>query len=151
MQFNRPDSKIRFRRRTVIVDLDGTLTINGTRDPYAWDLVKHDLPNPDVVAVAQALGRDGNRLLYVSGRMDVCFADTLAWIRKHVDAGCLDAHLLMRKNGDRRPDEVVKRELYDKWIKPNYSILCVLDDRDKVVEMWRSIGLTCLQVAKAPF
>ena len=33
----------------------------------------------------------------------------------------------------------------------NYNVKFVLDDRNRVVEMWRSLGLTCLQVADGDF
>ena len=32
-----------------------------------------------------------------------------------------------------------------------YSASIVLDDRKQVVDMWRSLGLTCLQVADGDF
>jgi hypothetical protein len=57
----------------------------------------------------------------------------------------------MRKYGDYRKDYVVKREIYEQLIAPDYDILCVLDDRNSVVDMWREIGLTCLQVAPGDF
>jgi hypothetical protein len=36
--------------------------------------------------------------------------------------------------------------IYENLIKPEYNVLCTIDDRQRVVDMWRSIGLTCLQV-----
>jgi hypothetical protein len=57
----------------------------------------------------------------------------------------------MRKYGDFRQDSIVKREIYERFIAPDYDILCVLDDRNSVVSMWREIGLTCLQVAEGDF
>jgi hypothetical protein len=57
----------------------------------------------------------------------------------------------MRKYGDFRQDSIVKQEIYEQLIAPDYDILCVLDDRQQVVDMWREIGLTCLQVAPGDF
>ena len=37
------------------------------------------------------------------------------------------------------------------FIKDKYRVLFVLDDRNQVVDMWRDIGLTCLQVADGNF
>ena len=60
--------------------------------------------------------------------------------------------LLMRKDGDNRPDQIVKRELYERHVQGLYEIEGVLDDRDRVVAMWRNdLGLTCLQVAPGAF
>ena len=52
----------------------------------------------------------------------------------------------MRSRGDKRPDQVIKKEIYDKYIKDKFNVLCVFEDRDKVVEMWRDEGLLCNQV-----
>jgi hypothetical protein len=54
--------------------------------------------------------------------------------------------LLMRRAGDQRPDHVVKTEIYERQIEPNYEVLFVLDDRREVVVAWRSLGLTVFQV-----
>ena len=57
----------------------------------------------------------------------------------------------MRKNNDFRGDEIIKKEIYIEKIKDKYNILFVLDDRQKVVNMWRDLNLTCLQVANGDF
>ncbi len=57
----------------------------------------------------------------------------------------------MRAAHDDRADAVIKREIYDKEIGPRFDVLCVLDDRDQVVRMWRGLGLVCLQVAPGDF
>ena len=59
--------------------------------------------------------------------------------------------LFMRADGDYRADSIVKEEIYHDKIEPVYNVLLVLDDRDSVVKMWRSLGLTCLQVAEGNF
>lgn len=57
----------------------------------------------------------------------------------------------MRKSGDMRKDSIVKREMFDEHIRGRYNVNFVLDDRNQVVELWRSMGLTCLQVADGDF
>ena len=52
---------------------------------------------------------------------------------------------------DFRPDEEIKKEIYFNKIINNYNILFVLDDRAKVVKMWRELKLTCLQVDDGDF
>lgn len=59
--------------------------------------------------------------------------------------------LLMRPEGDIRKDSIVKREIFENYIRDYYNIQFVLDDRNQVVEMWRSLGLKCLQVAEGDF
>lgn len=57
----------------------------------------------------------------------------------------------MRKDGDFRKDSIVKEEIYREWIEPFHEVLFCIDDRKQVVDMWRSIGLTCLQCAEGNF
>jgi hypothetical protein len=57
----------------------------------------------------------------------------------------------MRSNGDYRSDEIVKEELFRARIQPRYSVGGVIDDRNRVVKMWRRIGLVCFQVAEGEF
>jgi hypothetical protein len=55
--------------------------------------------------------------------------------------GSADCYLFMRPQGDSRPDTVVKRELFEKYVEPNWHISFVIDDRKSVVQMWRDLGL----------
>ncbi len=55
----------------------------------------------------------------------------------------------LRKDNDRRSDTEVKRELLATLDKS--KILFVVEDRSRVVEMWRSEGLVCLQCAPGEF
>jgi hypothetical protein len=41
----------------------------------------------------------------------------------------------MRGEKDHRPDEIVKEEIYHKYIEPEYNVVAIFDDRDKVVKM----------------
>ena len=75
--------------------------------------------------------------------------ETEAWLRRHGIAGWVELH--MRPVGDYRRDDLVKRELYEALIANHYRVELVLDDRTRVVKMWRSLGLTCLQVAEGDF
>ena len=59
--------------------------------------------------------------------------------------------LYMRKDGDYRPDCIVKREIYEQEIKDKYDVVGVFEDRDSCVKMWRALGLTCFQVADGSY
>ena len=52
----------------------------------------------------------------------------------------------MRDKGNFEPDEIIKKQIFHKEIEPNYNVLAVFDDHDKVVKMWRNLGLLCNQV-----
>jgi hypothetical protein len=53
----------------------------------------------------------------------------------------------MRKDGDRRPDYIIKMEFID-WDHPPDIIF---EDRSRVVEAYRERGLTVFQVAEGDF
>ena len=57
----------------------------------------------------------------------------------------------MRSTGDHRNDAIVKQELYEQEIAGKYNVDFCVDDRDRVVDLWRSLGLTCFQVAEGWF
>jgi hypothetical protein len=59
--------------------------------------------------------------------------------------------LLMRATDDQRQDSIVKEELYRNHILGRWNVLFVLDDRQQVVDTWRRLGLTCMQVAPGDF
>jgi hypothetical protein len=57
----------------------------------------------------------------------------------------------MRAAGDTRNDAIVKGELFDIHVRDRYRVRFVLDDRNRVVDWWRRIGLRCWQVAPGNF
>ncbi|MDP9845697.1 hypothetical protein [Streptosporangium lutulentum] len=130
-----------------IVDIDGTLALRGDRGPYDWDRVGEDLPNHPVVTIVKALILAGHPIAYVSGRIERTRRRTERWLRTHV--GHLDSAegLWLRPNGDRRPDTVWKAEVYREHFAGR-EVAGVIEDRAGVVKMWRSLGLTVLQVAE---
>ena len=62
-------------------------------------------------------------------------------------AGEFSGH--MRYVQDQSPDTEVKAKIYDRYIKPYFDVLFTIDDRPKVVEMWRQKGLVCFAVEAA--
>jgi hypothetical protein len=57
----------------------------------------------------------------------------------------------MRADRDRRADDVVKRELLARMRADAFEPQLAIDDRRRVVEMWRAEGLICAQVAEGDF
>jgi hypothetical protein len=137
------------KKPAVIVDIDGTLAIITDRSPYSHHGVLKDKPNTPVIEVARALAAAGHSLVIVSGRSELARDDTELWLQRHLKVPFEGP--FMRSEGDDRKDAVIKGKLYEELIEPNYEVLCVLDDRDQVVRMWRQRGLTCLQVAPGNF
>jgi FMN phosphatase YigB (HAD superfamily) len=144
------------KSRAIIVDVDGTLANkHPDRSPYEFDKVAMDSIHEDIAELVNMyaiVADDSDNLLYtiiiVSGREDICRLETENWLDEH---GVLWDTLFMRKAGDFRKDVIVKKEIYDQEIKGNYDVRLVIDDRDQVVEMWRELGLRCIQVAPGNF
>lgn len=130
-----------------IVDVDGTIALLD-RSPYDETRVLTDRPNHKVILAVKSMIAAGYRPVFMSGRTEGCRKDTEAWFRVYM---ALQPELYMRPIGDTRPDNVVKLELFDKHIRHQYHVVLVFDDRRNVVRMWRSLGLTCLQVAEGDF
>lgn len=134
--------------KVVLVDIDGTVSHRTNRGPFEYEKVIHDEPDKDVIEIVACLWRAGHRIIFISAREDWCFNDTYTWLSMHCPPFI---KLYMRKSGDFRMDAEVKKEIYETHIKPNHDVLCVLDDRNQVVDMWRELGLKTLQVAYGDF
>ena len=136
-------------RKAIICDIDGTLAHMQDRSPYDWDKVSDDVVDKTIKEILRTFYSTSKyAIILTSGRDDVCKQITERWLGKNYIF--YDA-LYMRKHNDNRPDEVIKKEIYDKHIKDKYDVVFVLDDRNKVVKMWRDLGLKCLQVAEGDF
>lgn len=126
-----------------VFDIDGTLAKMDGRSPYDYSKVDTDLPNHNITMIARTLRNNGLPIVIVSGRTDDCREATMQWLAKN-NIPYDDIH--MRKSGDARKDSIIKKEIYENELKDRYNILAVFDDRNQVVDMWRSLGLTVLQV-----
>lgn len=133
--------------KAIIVDVDGTLTKMSDRSPYDWSRVKEDTINQPIVSLVRKLS-DYYTVIVMSGRDSVCRDDTIEWLNEN---GVFFAEVFMRPEGDTRKDSIVKRELFDKYVRDNYQVEFILDDRNQVVQEWRQMGLTCLQAADGDF
>lgn len=133
----------------VICDLDGTAALLNGRNPYDASTCDEDLPNRPVIETLVAMQNTGYHVLFVSGREDKYKEQTLKFLTTHFGD---EFELFMRKTGDQRADQIIKKEIYDEHIRNKYNVLFVLDDRPKVVRMWRhDIGLTVFQLNDIEF
>lgn len=139
----------------IIVDIDGTLAHMTGRSPYDYSKVHTDAVDANIREIVQRYyRRDINEetastfVVVLSGRTDDCKTETESWLK----ANSIPYDLIyMRAAGDNRKDSIVKNELYQANIKGKFNVRFVLDDRQQVVDMWRKIGLKCLQVEPGDF
>jgi predicted kinase len=133
----------------ILVDIDGTVALKGARDAFDETRVHEDRPNLPVIEAIKQEYEAGNKIIFMSGRTEGCLTATQQWLFDNVDVRY--EGLYMRPVGDMRKDAVVKRELFDKYVRDAYDVRRVYDDRDQVVAMWRALGLTVMQVAAGNF
>ena len=132
-----------WRGKCIIVDIDGTLAHMTWRSPYDFDRVNEDAVDIAVANICQLYYNEGYSVILLSGRDEACRTVTTDWLyTNHISY----TGLLMRAEGDRRPDTVVKRELFDAHIRGMYDVEFVIDDRPCVCRQWRDMGIKVLQV-----
>ena len=168
-------------KKTIIFDLDGTLAIIDRRRDHALKMGKNgkmnwneffnpahiafDEPNEPVIKMAQTFKKEGFKIVIFSGRNDISFDRTVEWLEWNDVPFDL---LVMRPDKFKpkswpvakgnpatpemrfMPDEILKKEMLDTFVDRN-DVLMTIDDRQKVVDMWRAEGLTCFQVAPGDF
>ena len=167
-------------QKTIIFDLDGTLAnIDSRRDismkpngRLDWNvfaapnsILALDKPNAPVIKMAQMFKADGFKIVIFSGRNDRGFDATVQWLNDFKVPFDL---LVMRPDKfkdkswpiadgnpatpDMRfmPDEILKKVMLDTFVDIN-DVFLVVDDRQKVVDMWRDLGLNTFQVAPGDF
>lgn len=138
------------KQKAIICDLDGTCAIHQGRSPYDYEKCDTDKWNIPLGDLLFSLYIRDYRIIFTSGREDI--GNTRAKTEQWLDENFGGSHiLLMRTEKDHRPDEIVKEEIYHKEIEPYYNVVGVFDDRKKVVDMWRSLGLLCCQVYDGDF
>ena len=123
-----------------------------------WDIffnpnnIWFDLPNEPVITMAQLLS-EKHRIVIFSGRSKATKDETKRWLKKF-DVP-FDV-IKMRPTSNEwkfMPDDELKQHWLDSLFKDEkkQDILCVFDDRQKVVDMWRRNGITCFQVDDGNF
>jgi len=99
----------------VLVDIDGTVAVMGTRSPYDWNRVGEDTPNQAVIEAVRAMYAAGHAIVFCTGRDEDSRDETEAWLDLFV--GVPYEGLFMRPAGDSRKDAIVKREIFDEEIR----------------------------------
>lgn len=111
-----------------------------------WDsffkTVSEDKPIKPVIEWVKSLDDHGYYVCIVSGRpLDKAGNATIDWLNQHKVP--FD-RIFMRNGGDKRDDVIVKQEILDKM--PKGMIQFAIDDRPRVIRMWRANGVKCYDV-----
>lgn len=119
--------------------------VKGQRRDYErfHSLCGSDPPNAWCVRLITAMQAAGCEIRIVSGRPTSVERQTAEWLARVIpNAAGMTAELL-RAPGDSTPDVELKR----RWLRgiDKSRVLFCVDDRRRIVDMWRSEGLVCLQ------
>ena len=149
-------------KNIVIVDIDGTISKIGKRDKYLikepkdWDsFYKDDFddePIKEMIELVELLSKKYS-IIFCTSRKEIIRDKTQLWIIKNFSfkSGLWNSPILMRKISDNTSDPIFKiNALKEAKINLN-NIAFVLEDRTCNVEMFRSLGLICFQVADCKF
>ena len=136
-----------------------------------------DEPIPHAIEVFQALRGAGHKMEIWTGRDrgedDAVLKTTLDWLREYVGLGFEDASryfadkyfpydgthqipvpVRMRPHA-RHGEHIADTDLKEGWLKGAVAMgkppQLAFDDRDRVVKMWRDLGVPCFQVAPGDF
>lgn len=163
------------KNRIVISDLDGTISDAAhrlhflyeegeSREPGLprehrkkrdWDgfyaACVDDAPIHSTIAILQGLHMQGHPIWIFTGRSGATAEATEQWLKDNL-VPC--EMMLMRNVGDHTEDHRLKK----KWLnelKPQLTgdqgIILALEDRTRVVNMWRENGIPCHQVCPGDF
>lgn len=159
---------------TIICDLDGTIANDSHRAHFLhpkhkefcsapeaecvcglkrdWDsyfaACGGDAPVDAVIRVIQAFWDEGYNIRLLTGRSESTRAETENWLRKYA----VPYHTLVMRPIDNRTDDDKMKPLMaaaNNW-RPS-TTLFVMEDRQRVVDAWRSLGYTVFQVAPGNF
>ena len=127
----------------LICDIDGTLSDSTNRKIFDDSHAIEEIVIEPVRDILFQYASSDIAIFIMSGRKETCREITEQWLEKN---NIPYDDLYMRKADDNRDDTIIKRDLYEKYIKGRYNTLFVIDDRPKVCKMWQDLGIFTLVV-----
>ena len=145
-------------RKIVIFDVDGTLTLLGDRKRLVegpnknytefYDRVLEDKPNLPVIDALESFRLMGHKILIFTGRTDRVRDKTIEQLAGFTSFSKEELEgpmLTMRPHGNNKADHLLKEEWLRNMLQEDVdNVVCVYDDRQAVVNMWRQNGMPCL-------
>lgn len=126
-------------------------TCKGKGIVHDWDkyfaACEGDILQPNIAVLLEDLRDAGHKIYILTGRSDSVVEKTLLWLQRYE---VIYDHLFMRAEDDRTDDHKLKIGWGAALGGPS-KVLCVIEDRTRVVKAWREAGYTCLQCAQGDF
>ena len=154
------------KKEAIIFDLDGTIAnishrvhyLKGYENPDGswnkkanWNKFHNSISDDIVVKpikfMLNHLYSNFIDIIILTGRNDSVKKNTVKWLR---DNEVSYDHLIMRPKNDHRSDTVFKLEQLKK-LEKNFKIHFIVEDRNRVVKMWRDEGYFCLQCKEGDY
>ena len=135
----------------IVVDLDGTIARHVDRSPYDYSKVYTDEVIEPVWNIVKAVEDSGVEIVFLSGRNEECRDETARWLRDKLGRDESQPLFMRPRTNPNGPDFVVKDELLEQYVVPNYNILAAVDDRRQVVTLWDTKGVTVFDCARNKF
>lgn len=146
---NRPIIESNQLPNCIIIDLDGTVALHQGRLPYDWDKIPTDKCDSRMKSIIDQFVSQSVNIIFLTGRPESARKLTDEWLHTHFPT--LNYKLFMRDNRDFRSGEVYKKMMWKSHIELNYNTLCVFEDSNKCVDMWRELGILTCQVANGDY
>lgn len=144
------------KRKTILVDIDHTLSAAWHRDPMiggcgGWDAYhaasEKDEPIHDVMSIINSLAFHGDwYIIALTARTEKWRSLTNRWLVKH---GINIDELLMRPDDAYHPAPEIKVQLAQERFPGDQlkdQVAFLIDDREDVCEAFHQLGITTLQV-----
>lgn len=150
------------KQTAFIVDLDGTIMDGSHRihlippielasNARSWDAFNNacfdDTPMRDTIEMINAMVSAGHKALFVTGRNECAYKQTVKWLEKHIEWFDIenDEVLLMRDLNDHcKPIDVKIHKI--QVLAEQYDILFAIDDDHAIVEQIRKLGIPAWHV-----
>lgn len=146
-------------KRAIIVDLDGTLVANENRPPSLytkptggtdWEAWLTHCPSDPMAEwcanLVMAMSKT-HTIIFMTGRR-ISNAETVTrdWLAAHLP-DLEEYELFMRAEKDFRSAELVKLDLYYRYVANNYQVDFAVDDLKENCDVFRTLGITALLCA----
>ncbi len=131
VKFNLPNA--------IIVDIDGTLAIRGERGIYEFEKCEVDTVCQEVKQLLEIYKKQMDvKILVMTGREAIHRGSTERWLLTNTIP--YDT-LYMRSAWDGNKGHIIKKQLYETFIKDKFNVFFVLEDDKYSIQMWKAEGL----------
>lgn len=139
-------------QKAIIVDIDGTIAQSprpqgSPVDWKAWmESTRYCPVNEWCRQLVISMSLSNYTIIFLTSRDDSEASEEVTndWLKRNLP---ISYKLLMRRDGDHRPDYEVKEEIYKRDIMPFYDVDFVVDDKSGVIAMFRELGIPALHCA----